>query len=99
MHRCSKQKALFSDASPPCPPVIPPPHHHKSFAVVQKVPSLTHPSSFVASPKPSEAEAEEQERARERALGGGQQRTPAGYAGGKTVVTPSLPTPRALASL
>ena len=56
MHRCSKWKAPFSDASPPSLPVILPPHHHQSFPLVQKVPSLTHPSSFVPSPKPLEAQ-------------------------------------------
>lgn len=91
MHRCSKQKALFSDAAPPCPSVVLPHHHHQSFPLVQQVLSLAHPSSFVDSLEPPEAQAEEQERMWERVLGGGQQRTPARYAGGKKIVI-LLPT-------
>jgi len=59
---------------------------HQCFPLVQQVPSLTHPSAFLASPKSLEARVEE--RVRERVPRGGQQGTPVRYAGGKKVVTP-----------
>lgn len=84
MHHCSNQKALFSDASAPCTLVIFPLHHNQSFPLVQKVLSLTHLSSFVASPKPTEAQAEEQGRMWKRVLRG----TPDQNTIGMTVVNP-----------